>query len=135
MAWAAQRVSRRKRHYLTEIIPLGPRRRMGPRAAKDAEKARTRLMSQVDEQRNPRTRATVNQLLDRHLEMLGVEETTLDSYESFARNHIRPTCSGRPIPAAVCTRATSARSRTANVGASPPQRKRAPARRCRALCG
>jgi integrase len=73
-----------RRHYLTEIIPPGPR------AAKDAEKTRTRLMSQVDEQRNPRTRATVNQLLDRHLEMLGVEETTLDSYESFARNHIRP---------------------------------------------
>ena len=47
-------------------------------------------MSQVDEQRNPRTRATVNQMLDRHLEMLGVEETTLDSYESFVRNHIRP---------------------------------------------
>ena len=73
-----------KRHCLTEIIPPSPR------AAKDAEKARTRLMSQVDEQRNPRARVTVNQLLDRHLEMLGVEETTLDSYESFARNHIRP---------------------------------------------
>jgi hypothetical protein len=57
---------------------------------KDAEKARTRLLSQVDEQRSPRTRATVNQMLDRHLEMLSVEETTLDSHESFARNHIRP---------------------------------------------
>jgi len=64
----------RKRHHLTEIIPPGPR------AAKEAEKARTRLLSQVDQQRNPRTRATVNQMLDRHLEMLGVEETTLDSY-------------------------------------------------------
>jgi integrase len=73
-----------KRHHLTEIIPAGPR------AVKDAEKARTRLLSQVDEQRSPRTRATVNQMLDRHLEMLSVEETTLDSYESFVRNHIRP---------------------------------------------
>jgi hypothetical protein len=63
----------RKRHHLTEIIPPGPR------AAKEAEKARTRLLSQVDQQRNPRSRATVNQMLDRHLEMLGVEETTLDS--------------------------------------------------------
>ncbi len=74
----------RKRHHLTEIIPAGPR------AVKEAEKARTRLLSKVDEQRNPRTRATVNQMLDRHLEMLAVEATTLDSYESFVRNHIRP---------------------------------------------
>jgi hypothetical protein len=79
------------RHYLTEIIPPGPR------AAKDAEKACTRLMSQVDEQRNPRTRATVNQMLDRHLEMLDVEETTLDSYESFVRNHIRPLIADVPL--------------------------------------
>lgn len=29
-------------------------------------------------------------MLDRHLEMLNVEATTLDSYEVFVRNHIRP---------------------------------------------
>ena len=81
----------RKRHHLTEIIPAGPR------AAKDAEKTRTRLLSKVDEQRNPRTRATVNQMLDRHLEMLAVEETTLDSYESFVRNHIRPLIGAVPL--------------------------------------
>jgi hypothetical protein len=81
----------RKRHHLTEIIPPGPR------AAKEAEKARTRLLSQVDQQRNPRTRATVNQMLDRHLEMLGVEETTLDSYEGFVRNHIRPLIGSVPL--------------------------------------
>jgi hypothetical protein len=34
----------------------------------DAERVRVRLLSQVDEDRNPRTRATVNQLLDRYLE-------------------------------------------------------------------
>jgi integrase len=73
-----------KKHHLTEIIPAGPR------ADKLAEKARTRLLAQVDERRNPRTRATVNQMLDRHLEMLNVEATTLDSYEVFVRNHIRP---------------------------------------------
>src|SRR5262249_49499449 len=38
----------------------------------------------------PTHRATVNQLMDRHLEMLSVEATTLDSYETFIRNHIRP---------------------------------------------
>ncbi|WP_262419173.1 hypothetical protein [Micromonospora chalcea] len=42
-----------KRHYLTEVIPAG-------RTA--AEKARTRLLAQVDERRNPRTRATLDQL-------------------------------------------------------------------------
>jgi len=73
-----------KKHHLTEVIPGGLR------ADKLAEKARTRLLAQVDERRNPRTRATVNQMLDRHLEMLNVEETTLDSYEVFDRNHIRP---------------------------------------------
>jgi hypothetical protein len=73
-----------KKHHLTEVIPAGAR------ADKLAEKARTRLLTQVDERRNPRTRATVNQMLDRHLEMLNVEATTLDSYEGFVRNHIRP---------------------------------------------
>ena len=63
-----------KKHHLTEIIPAGPR------ADKLAEKARTRLLAQVDEHRNPRTRSTVNQMLDQHAEMLNVEATTLDSY-------------------------------------------------------
>jgi integrase len=49
----------KKRHYLTETIPAGPT------ARKQAEKARTRLLAQVDERRNSRTRATVNQLMDR----------------------------------------------------------------------
>lgn len=55
----------KKRHYLTAIVPAGPA------AAKEAEKARTRLLAEVDERRNPRTKATVNQLLDRYLEVLG----------------------------------------------------------------
>jgi integrase len=37
----------------------------GPSAARDAERVRTRLLNQVDERRNPRTKATMNQLLDR----------------------------------------------------------------------
>src|SRR3954452_14662093 len=43
---------RGKRHDLTEIVPARPR------TAAEAEKARTRLLSHVDEQRNPQTRAT-----------------------------------------------------------------------------
>jgi Bacterial regulatory proteins, gntR family len=40
----------KKRHDLTEVVPAGPK------AAKLAEKARTRLLSEVDEQRSARTR-------------------------------------------------------------------------------
>jgi integrase len=74
----------KKRHDLVEIVPAGPG------AAKEAEKVRVRLLRQVDEKRNPRTKATVNQLLDKYLSVLNVEATTRDSYESITRNHIRP---------------------------------------------
>jgi len=43
----------KRRHYLREIIPAAPR------AAVEADKALRRLAVQVDEQRNPRTTATV----------------------------------------------------------------------------
>ncbi len=44
-------------HYLKETVDT----------AAEAERVRTRLLAQVDERRNPRTKATVNQLLDRYL--------------------------------------------------------------------
>jgi hypothetical protein len=59
-----------KRHNLDELV------QPGPRAKAEAEKVRTRLLNQLDECRNPRTRATVNQLMDRYLEVLVVGETT-----------------------------------------------------------
>lgn len=74
----------KKRHYLVETVPAGPG------AAADVEKVRTRFLRQVDERRAPRTRATVNELLDRYLEVLSVEETTRERYESVIRTHIRP---------------------------------------------
>jgi hypothetical protein len=66
---AGARVCRRgaltkRRHDLTEVVPPGSN------AAREAEKVRTRLLNQVDERRNPRTRATLNQLLDRWLGVL-----------------------------------------------------------------
>ena len=81
----------KKRLYLDETIPAGPG------AAKQAEKARTRLLAQVDERRNPRTRATVDQMLDRYLTVLDVEPTTRVSYEGYIRNHIRPVLGGLPL--------------------------------------
>jgi integrase len=49
-----------------------------------------RLANQVDERRNPRTSATVNQLLDRHFELAELEENTLTNYRNLAAKHIRP---------------------------------------------
>ena len=81
----------KKRLRLEEIIPAGPK------AWDEAEKARTKLLNQVDERRNPKTRATVNQLLDRYFELLKVEDRTLEDYISLARNHIRPLIGDLPI--------------------------------------
>jgi hypothetical protein len=44
-----------KRLYLDATVPPGPG------AATEAEKLRSKFLAQVDERRNPRTRATVNQ--------------------------------------------------------------------------
>jgi integrase len=73
-----------KRFYLDETVPPGPR------AFKEAERLRTRLLKQVDDKRNPNTRATVDQMLDRYLQVLDVEPTTRNTYEGYIRNHIRP---------------------------------------------
>jgi integrase len=76
-------VSKRK-HYLTETVPAGPT------AARDAEKVRTRLLAQVDERRNPRTKATLNQLIDRWLEVAELEPTTRSGYVRKLNKHVRP---------------------------------------------
>jgi integrase len=65
--------------YLKEVVPAGPK------AAAEAEKVRTKLLSQVDEQRNPKTRATLNQLLDAFLEVVDVEPTTKKRYDLDVR--------------------------------------------------
>ena len=82
--YAGQELVTKRRHYLTEIVPAGPR------AATLAEQALTRLLNQVDERRNPRTVSTVNQLLDKHLELLDIERSTLLNYRSQLALHVRP---------------------------------------------
>ncbi|MFC6023632.1 hypothetical protein ACFP2T_46700 [Plantactinospora solaniradicis] len=76
----------RKRHYLVESVPAGPT----AAHEHEAERIRTRLLNQVDEKRNTHTKATVNQLVDRNLEVLDVEPTTRVTYEGYERNHVRP---------------------------------------------
>lgn len=73
-----------RRHYLREVIPAGPSART------EAQKALRRLASQVDERRNPRTNATVDQLLERYLEQFDGAASTLVLYRGYIRNHISP---------------------------------------------
>lgn len=73
-----------RRHDLTETIPAGPK------AGVQAEQALTRLLNELDERRNPRTNATVNQLLDRYFAMVDAEQTTTRTYVGYARKHLRP---------------------------------------------
>ena len=80
-----------RRHYLDAVVPAGPR------AAAEAERVRTRLLHEVDEQRNPKTRATVDQLLDRYLETLDVEPTTRTRYEGIIRIYLRPAPGRLPL--------------------------------------
>ncbi|QNG55119.1 site-specific integrase [Pseudonocardia petroleophila] len=73
-----------KRHYLKEIV------KAGPKAQREAEAARNRLLSQVAEKRNPRTSATVDQLLERYLDQFAGSPNTLELYRTHVRNHISP---------------------------------------------
>lgn len=81
----------KRRHYLHETVPAGPS------AAREAEKVRTRLLAQVDERRNPRTRATVAQLLDRWLDVLDVEASTRQGYVRKLDKHVRPVLGKVPV--------------------------------------
>jgi len=82
-----------RRHYLRETVPAGPQ------AEANAEKARRRLANQVDERRNPRTSATVDQLLDRYFEMLDIEPDTVENYRRLARLHVRPLIGAQKVGA------------------------------------
>ena len=48
------------------------------------------MLAQVDERRNPRTSATLDQLLDRYLETLDVGQTTHRMYTRYLEKHVRP---------------------------------------------
>jgi integrase len=74
----------KRRHDLIEIIPPGPG------AHKQARRVRDRLLSQVEERRNPRTKATVDQLLERYLDQFDGADSTLTLYRGYVRNHISP---------------------------------------------
>jgi hypothetical protein len=80
-----------KRHDLIEVIPVGKD------AGRLAEQARARLLTQLDEKRSPHTKATVRQVMERHLEMLQIEDAI----------HAPPPCHGFEAVAAPRSRSCS----------------------------
>lgn len=71
-----------KEHYLRQTVPAGPK------AAAEADKVKRRFANQVDEQRQPRTSATVSQLLVRHLELVEVAPSTKTTYTKLVEKHV-----------------------------------------------
>lgn len=74
----------KKRHSLIEVVPRGPK------AWHQAEKIRDRFLHEIAEKRNPRTSATVEQLLTRYLNQFDGAPNTLTNYRSYAANHVLP---------------------------------------------
>jgi integrase len=74
----------KRRHDLVQLIPAGPK------AQQRAEAKRAELVQQVEERRNPRTSATLDQLLTRYLDQFDGAPGTLALYRRHVRNHISP---------------------------------------------
>lgn len=78
----------KRRIYLDETVPAGPT------AEADADKILTRFLHEINEQRQPRTNATVQQLIDQHLKDAAIGFKSRKNYRSQADKHIIP-CIGR----------------------------------------
>ncbi|HTK66548.1 MAG TPA: tyrosine-type recombinase/integrase [Pseudonocardia sp.] len=73
-----------KRHYLREVIAPGSK------AMRTAEQTRDRFLREVADKRNPRTSATIDQLLTRYMEQFDGSPNTVVLYEGYIRKHISP---------------------------------------------
>ena len=82
--YAGQDPLTKKRHTLVETIPAGPL------AKKQAEAVLDRMQREVADRRAPKTDATVDQLLERYLNLFDGSPNTLELYRTHARNHISP---------------------------------------------
>jgi integrase len=80
-----------KPNYLTESTP----------DEAQAQKILTRLLAQIDEQRSPRTKASMGAVLNAWLRTHEAEETTLDGYRGYLRRTIEPALG--PVPLAKVT--------------------------------
>ncbi|MFC9251643.1 tyrosine-type recombinase/integrase [Amycolatopsis thailandensis] len=71
-------------NYLQETVPVGPD------TERIADQVLRRLLTSVDEKRHPKTKATINQLLDEHFDQLDVARSTKIRLLRLAKTHIRP---------------------------------------------
>jgi hypothetical protein len=70
--------------------PFAPERSQVRTLPRPPGSTATWMVHSVDEQRNPRTAPTVDQLLDRHLEMIDVSTSIHVMYQRYLDNHVRP---------------------------------------------
>lgn len=77
----------KRQHYLRETA----------RSHKEAERALTRLLGQVDERRAPKTNATLGYVIDRWLEVADLELSTRATYDDYVERNIRPVLGELPI--------------------------------------
>jgi len=85
-----------------------------------AEIALTKLQSQVDEERHPKTNIKVGKAIDKWLEVADLAETTRGRYEDLIRIYLRPAFGSL---------------QAAKVDAESLERFHASLQRCRSLCG
>lgn len=81
----------KRRHDLVEVIPAGPK------AWDRADEVRRQLVADVKQRRNPRTNATVDQLLDRYLDQLQAGKSTVSGYRVYVEKHVRPFIGKRKV--------------------------------------
>jgi integrase len=74
----------KRRHDLVEVIPPGPK------AWDQADEVRRRFVAEIRQRRNPRTSATVDQLLDRYLDQHQGGKSTVTGYREYVDKHLRP---------------------------------------------
>lgn len=74
-----------RRHDLTEVLPADT-----PDLWGEAERVRNRFVTEINERRNPKTKATVKQLLDKYLKVFDGAAKTKTLYKGYVRIHIGP---------------------------------------------
>ncbi len=106
----------KRRHHLSEAIPAGPT------AERQARATRDRLLAEVAERRNPRAKATVDQLLSRYPDQFDGAGSTKTLHRSDSRvvNTTRV-----PAPASTSCWHTARIPAAASSGAGPIVRRRA----------
>src|SRR4051794_31446348 len=82
--YAGQDPVTKRRHSLVETVPAGPK------AWERAEEVRLGFLADIRKRRNPRTTATVNQLLDRYLDQHTGGRRTVEGYREYVDKHVRP---------------------------------------------